>query len=193
MKGKKFLSNKGFSLVELIIVIAIMGILVGVVGTQVVPYMERSREAKDKQILSSVATAVTSAIAMEGVSTIPIISWSLEGLAAYDTYATTNYAGYNGGTVYTEMEKLLAEFLLPEGTANKTGAEAQKYLENQFTSKKAKENPKIYISYFPNEGKLYVFLSKEGDSEGISNMAKNGIWHADDEIDSKIVLYVESN
>ena len=39
----KKLNNKGFSLVELIIVIAIMAILVGVVGTQVIPYLERSR------------------------------------------------------------------------------------------------------------------------------------------------------
>lgn len=45
--------NKGFSLVELIIVIAIMAILVGVVGTQVVPYLEKSRKAKDTQILSA--------------------------------------------------------------------------------------------------------------------------------------------
>ena len=35
--------NKGFSLVELIIVIAIMAILVGVVGTQVVPYLNKSK------------------------------------------------------------------------------------------------------------------------------------------------------
>ena len=45
-------SNKGFSLVELIIVIAIMAILVGVVGTQVIPYLENSRKAKDQQILT---------------------------------------------------------------------------------------------------------------------------------------------
>ena len=38
--------NKGFSLVELIIVIAIMAILVGIVGTQVLPYIEKSRKAK---------------------------------------------------------------------------------------------------------------------------------------------------
>lgn len=42
---------------ELIIVIAIMAVLVGVVGTQVIPYMESSRKAKDIQILSSYATS----------------------------------------------------------------------------------------------------------------------------------------
>ena len=53
--------NKGFSLVELIIVIAIMAILVGVVGTQVVPYLNKSKVAKDQQLLSAFATAAVSA------------------------------------------------------------------------------------------------------------------------------------
>lgn len=53
--------NKGFSLVELIIVIAIMAILVGVVGTQVVPYLNKSKAAKDQQILSAFCTAAVSA------------------------------------------------------------------------------------------------------------------------------------
>lgn len=57
--------NKGFSLVELIIVIAIMAILVGVVGTQVVPYLNKSKYAKDQQILSSFATAAVSAYSMK--------------------------------------------------------------------------------------------------------------------------------
>ena len=50
MRSKRKADNKGFSLVELIIVIAIMAILVGVVGTQVIPYIEKSRKAKDTQI-----------------------------------------------------------------------------------------------------------------------------------------------
>lgn len=48
--------NKGFSLVELIIVIAIMAILVGIVGTQVIPYIDKSRHAKDVQVLSGLCT-----------------------------------------------------------------------------------------------------------------------------------------
>ncbi len=57
-------NNKGFSLVELIIVIAIMAILVGIVGTQVIPYINRSRVAKDQQILSALLTDGTSAFSM---------------------------------------------------------------------------------------------------------------------------------
>ena len=53
--------NKGFSLVELIIVIAIMAILVGIVGTQVLPYIDKSRHAKDVQVLSGLCTDATAA------------------------------------------------------------------------------------------------------------------------------------
>lgn len=54
-------NNQGFSLVELIIVIAIMAILVGVVGTQVIPYIEKSRQAKDIQVMNGLCTATISA------------------------------------------------------------------------------------------------------------------------------------
>lgn len=54
-------NNKGFSLVELIIVIAIMAILVGIVGTQVIPYINKSKEAKDYQIINSYSTAAMTA------------------------------------------------------------------------------------------------------------------------------------
>lgn len=60
MKQKKA-DNKGFSLVELIIVIAIMAILVGIVGTQVIPYLNKSKEAKDIQLLNSYSTAAVTA------------------------------------------------------------------------------------------------------------------------------------
>ncbi len=59
----KKLGNKGFSLIELIIVIAIMAILIGIVGTQVVPYIEKSKQAKDKQVLSGLLTNATTAFA----------------------------------------------------------------------------------------------------------------------------------
>lgn len=62
MKEKKFINNnQGFSLVELIIVIAIMAILVGIVGTQVLPYIDKARKAKDIQIVSGYCTDATTA------------------------------------------------------------------------------------------------------------------------------------
>ena len=50
-QGKK--DNKGFSLVELIIVIAIMAILIGIVGMNVIPQIENARKATDAEVLSA--------------------------------------------------------------------------------------------------------------------------------------------
>lgn len=51
-------NNKGFSLVELIIVIALMAILVGVVAPRLVSYLEKSRVSADSQTLNSIYKAV---------------------------------------------------------------------------------------------------------------------------------------
>lgn len=64
MKMKKK-SNKGFSLIELIIAIAILVILTGLLAPQFMKYIEKSRLAKDLQALDSVYTAVQGSIADE--------------------------------------------------------------------------------------------------------------------------------
>lgn len=55
-------NNKGFSLVELIIVIAIMAILVGVMAPQLIKYIEKSKISADTQLCDTVRTAITTAI-----------------------------------------------------------------------------------------------------------------------------------
>lgn len=105
LKNRKS-NNKGFSLVELIIVIAIMAILIGIVGTQVVPYIEKSKESKDLQLVNSYSTAAVSAYSQEagkltstGSITVDVYAASATGDAAilqakikelvgYDTLAT---------------------------------------------------------------------------------------------------------
>lgn len=57
-KKQKSLTNKGFSLVELIIVIAIMAVLVGVLAPQFLKYVERSRKSTDCQNVASIVTAL---------------------------------------------------------------------------------------------------------------------------------------
>lgn len=49
-------NNKGFSLVELIVVIAIMAVLVGVLAPQFLKYVEKSRQSSDIQTADNVAT-----------------------------------------------------------------------------------------------------------------------------------------
>ena len=71
MKKQKSMGNKGFSLVELIIVIAIMAILVGVLAPQLLKYVERSRQAKDIQAVDTVHTAIVTAMLDPAVDDAP--------------------------------------------------------------------------------------------------------------------------
>lgn len=112
--------NKGFSLVELIIVIAIMAILVGIVGTQVLPYINKSKEAKDFQIINSYGTAATTAYSSDA-----------ENVTADTTiivYGTNNKdeTGKPAASLETEIKTL-------------TGYDTAKKLQDKMGSKKGKK------------------------------------------------------
>ena len=62
MKKQKSIGNKGCSLVELIIVIAIMAILIGVMAPQLLKHVERTRVSSDTQLADTVKTAITTAV-----------------------------------------------------------------------------------------------------------------------------------
>lgn len=80
MKKQKSMGNKGFSLVELIIVIAIMAILVGVMAPQLLKYVERTRVSADTQVADTVRTAVVTSLMDPQVDDAP----------STKTYATLN-------------------------------------------------------------------------------------------------------
>lgn len=70
-KLQKYLSGEreGFSLIELIIVIAIMAILIGVIALAVIPYLEKSRVGKDQQTVDTVYSAFQATIADQKITT----------------------------------------------------------------------------------------------------------------------------
>lgn len=58
-------NNKGFSLVELIIVIAIMAILAGAIAPALIRYIDKSRKSNDVSAAKTIKTAVETAMANE--------------------------------------------------------------------------------------------------------------------------------
>lgn len=128
MKKQKSIGNKGFSLVELIIVIAIMAILIGVMAPQLMKYVERSRVSADVQVLDTVRTALMTAALDPAVdsATLPgkVTEQPITGITKNDTNANhyNNYVleilgdttenvnkqlkskGYKGGSILYTMD-----------------------------------------------------------------------------------------
>ncbi len=62
-------NNKGFSLVELIVVIAIMGVLMVVLAPQYLKFVEKSRLQKDNSAIAEIANTMKTAMADDTIAT----------------------------------------------------------------------------------------------------------------------------
>lgn len=139
--------EKGFSLVELIIVMAIMAILVGVVASQVIPYMEKSRQSKDQQQLSSLCTDIVSAISQADTDPGNITATELS----------------NAGNSAGSWGKVLEGLRSADGTTDKSLADIESGVTGKLKSKLAGTSPKIYVKR--DNGVVTVFVA---DSTGAS-------------------------
>lgn len=74
-------NNKGFSLVELVVVVAIMAVLLGVLVPTLIRHVESSRLGKDKQALDNLKEAVEIALASEKYAEITLTNVNLNGTA----------------------------------------------------------------------------------------------------------------
>ena len=121
--------NKGFSLVELIVVVLILGILAVAVTPQIMNWIDKSKENKDLSYAGSVATAVES-VALEyyGVkgdiadATYYITAGGVKmnGASEANPTYTNTITGQTVGALATEIGNVVQKFQDPENTDNKS-------------------------------------------------------------------------
>lgn len=104
-ENQKKNGTKGFSMIELIIVIAVMAILVALIGTQLIPYLDKSRRTRDLDTLNAVLTAVQSVVTdyeLDPTSSTDLAKITQSGsseLASLETYL--GYTWGNAAAKYT--------------------------------------------------------------------------------------------
>lgn len=114
------MKNKGFSLIELIIVVAIMAVLVAIIAPNLTKYLGRSKEQTDKknldevkyQVQHSISDAVTRINAVEVVdtNTANTATYVLEYDSSTKTTKATNKAGTGATTGFaTVLEETLGD------------------------------------------------------------------------------------
>lgn len=147
-------NNKGFSLVELIVVIAIMAVLMVVLTPALLRYVEKTRLQKDNSAIAEIENAAVIACASEKinteVSTTPaVIEFKTVSNEVVVTFDTTK-----------ELGKELATIL------------GDKVVLSSNTYKKATAKPKLTVSV--NATTMAVTVTKENIIEDVSSGSSGG-------------------
>jgi type IV pilus assembly protein PilA len=96
----KKMNNKGFSLIELIIVIAIMAVLVAIIAPNLTKYLGRSKTETDKKNLDEIKKQIKNVIseaAIDGVTVVP------SGTSADYFITGQNVSTTNGDATFANM------------------------------------------------------------------------------------------
>lgn len=105
---KKTTNNKGFSLIELIIVIAIMAVLVAIIAPNLTKYLGSSKKNTDKknadELASQIQTCITDYETENGYIGACSISWSATGASTSNaTFQSMLNAAITSSTASKEV------------------------------------------------------------------------------------------
>ena len=102
-------ANKGFSLVELIVVVAIMAVLVGILAPQYLKYVEKTRVQKDESAAEEIRHAVEISIADENI--YKNLTWASDTVTVTvaDESDTYTVATETGSALATELKNVVGK------------------------------------------------------------------------------------
>lgn len=155
MKKMSQKDNKGFSLVELIVVVAIMAVLMGILVPTLVKNVEKSKKQKDASAIEEIRSTMVTTLADPTYSDIEAV------ITYYD--ATDKKIVVNGG----QTEGVSAT---PAPGSATTNADITAFLtavsadvdDWTFTSKAYKAKPSV--TYVIHDQKVTVYRDAEGES-----------------------------
>lgn len=158
--------NSGFSLVELIIVIAIMAILVGVMAPQLIKYIEKANVSADIQLCDSIHTAIYTAVSDPAViadsASYTAVNWYTAGPSNSDPFWIKQFAFVDNTTAFGSA---VIDTL---GLTSTSGTDVLAELTAQFRSSPAKQSGTLGVIVMPGNGNFHIYIS-HSDNTGEKN------------------------
>ena len=168
----KKMNNKGFSLVELIIVIAIMAILAGAIAPALIRYIDKSRKSNDVSSCKTIKTAIETALGNESI--YELITTTKDYCYIYVTPGEAT--GSTTGTGAEKCIKIDNEGTGTDGKINgKKVEDIEKMAQNEIGTNIGEKTPKLkykknagdstktdpveFVGVVSKKGTVYVFIS----------------------------------
>lgn len=141
-------NNKGFSLVELIVVVAIMAVLMGILVPTLVKNVEKSKKQKDESAIEEIRSQMQNSLADPAYSHIGATLEYNDTTNKDITITSPDKQGTDTATSTTDMTNFLAEV-------------ASNIDDYAFTSKAYKADPKVVYVIGSERVKVYRSAAKE--------------------------------
>ena len=167
-------NNKGFSLVELIIVIAIMAILAGAIAPALIRYIDKSRRSNDVSSCKTIKTAIETALGNESV--YELLTQPSTGDFVYIYITPGEKMGETTTSTGAEKAITFKNACTDAKINGKTNPEVVKIAKNEIGTNIGEKSPKLkfkknaaekknsavpteYVGVVSKNGTVYVLIS----------------------------------